>query len=74
MREKKETYAVLTPKNDSAKKRMEYHGNKWIFRGEVDTLKFVKGEGPWLVLISRDGKKCIHVHKKNDPDFSAYLL
>jgi len=71
---KKEKYAIITPKNEGAKKRMEYHGDRWLFRGEVDTLKFVRGEGPWLVLVSRDGKKCIHINKKNDNDFQVRML
>lgn len=51
-RQKKETYAVITPKNDGAKNKMEYHGDRWIFREETNSLKFTRDPGPWLVLIS----------------------
>lgn len=71
---KKEKYAVVMPKHDSARKKLDYHGERWLFRGEVESLKFVRGEGPFLVLISRDGKKCLHIQKRNDPDFSVHML
>jgi len=74
MREKKERYAVITAKHEEAKKKLDYHGERWLFRGEVESLKYVRGEGPWLVLVSRDGKKCIHINKKNDNDFTVRLL
>lgn len=71
MREKKESYVIITPKNDGATKKMDYHGDRWILRAEVPTTRFSREPGPWLVLISRDGKKCIHVKKTDDPDFSV---
>lgn len=74
MREKKEKYAVITPKHEGAKKQMEYHGERWVFRGEVESLKFVRGEGPFIVLVSRDGKKCLHIKKRDDKDFAVRLL
>lgn len=73
MRGQKDTeiYVVLTPKNDAAKKKMDYHGNRWILRRELETVKFSMERGPWLVIVSRDGKKLMHVKKENDPEFDV---
>ena len=65
----KEKYVILTPKNDNGKKKLDYHGDKWLFLRIVDNLKFIREPGPFIVLQSRDGKKCIHVKEKEDPDF-----
>lgn len=73
-REVKEKYVVLAPKNDEGKKRLDYHGDRWILRGETATLQYVREVGPWLILISRDGKKCLHVKKKDDKDFDVRPL
>jgi len=69
MRTKKEKYAVIIPKHDDAKKRLEYHGEKWLLRG----TKLIRDE-EYFVFRSRDGKKCIHVNKKNDNDFTVRLM
>lgn len=71
-REKKETYATIIPKTENGKLRMDYHGERWIYKGQVDTLKYSKG-GPWHILISRDGTKCLHIKKENDIDFDVRL-
>lgn len=73
-RAKKETYAIITPKNDAATKKLEWHGNRWIFRSLVDMVKFSRDPGPWYVLISRDGKKCIYVRKTDDVDFDIRIM
>lgn len=70
---KKEKYAVLTPKTEEANKKLSYHGNRWLLKGEVESLKFSRTVGPFYLLISRDGKKCLHIQKTNDPDFIIYL-
>lgn len=73
-RRQTETYIVLTPKNTEAKKKLEYHGERWVLRKEVDIVKFSREPGPWLVLMSRDGKKLMHVKKANDPDFDTRVI
>ena len=71
---KKEKFVILSPKNASAKERMEYHGDKWVIREVVDNVKFSREPGPYLVLISRDGKKCLHIKKKDDKDFDYHKI
>lgn len=70
-REKKEPLVELTPKNESGKKRMSYHGNRWVLRQEVETLGGCRIPGPWLGVRSRDGKTFLWIHKNNDTDFTV---
>jgi hypothetical protein len=74
MANKKEKYIVLTPKNDNGKKKMDYHGDRWLLRDEVDKLKFSREPGPFYIIMSRDGKKVLHVKKDGDPDFNVREL
>jgi len=73
-REKKETIVELTPKNESGKKRMSYHGDRWVLRQEIDTLGTGRISGPWLGCRSRDGKAFLWIHKVNDADFTVRKL
>jgi hypothetical protein len=74
MREKQPTYAILTPKNDFAKKKMTYHSEKWILLEEINEVRYTRDSGPFLVLRSRDGKKCIIAKKTDDADFDVRVL
>lgn len=69
MRQKKEHYIILTPRNDAAKLKMAHHGDKWIIREELEFIKFLREPGPWLKLVSRNGEKVLFVKKNNDPYF-----
>lgn len=73
-RQKKEHYVVLTPKNDDARKRLSYHGERWILRDTIDKLKFSMEPGPFFLLVSKDGKKCLHVKKEYDTDFNVRVV
>ena len=69
-RQKKIHYAILTPRNDEAKKKLEYHGDKWIIKGWKDTVRFDSlNMGRWSVLVSRDGNKCLLVKEVEDKFF-----
>jgi hypothetical protein len=70
-REKKETLVELTPKSEAGKKRMSYHGSRWVFKREIDTLGGMKLPGPWIGVQSRDGKTFLWIHKVDDADFTV---
>lgn len=67
-------YAVLTPKHEAAIKKLDYHGTRWLYRGQVEALKFTRDSGPFIILVSRDGKKCLHIKKTDDKDYTYHLL
>lgn len=71
MASKKEKIIVLTPKTDAGRKKLDYHGERWLFRHMTDNIKFSREPGPWYVLMSRDGKKVLHVKQDADPDFDV---
>jgi hypothetical protein len=66
-------YAILTPKHDKAKERLAYHGTKWIIRHIENETEFHSGEGPWLRVMSMDGKKYMVINALKDPDFKLTL-
>lgn len=70
----KDKYIILTPKNDVGKKKMDYHTDRWLYRGTVEKLKFTRDIGPFIVAMSLDGKKCLHIKEKDDPDFTYRML
>jgi hypothetical protein len=72
-RAKQIKYVILTPKNDVAKSRLEWHGERWEFRRIVFEVKFSREPGPYVVVMSRDGKKCLTIKSKNDPDFDIRM-
>lgn len=72
-RHKTEKYVIITPKSDNGKERISYHGERWIFREEKESLKFVRG-GPFIGVVSSDGKVCLYIKKANDPDFDIRFL
>lgn len=74
MRAKQPTYAILTAKNDFAKKKIDYHTEKWVLIEEIKEARYTRDNGPFLVLRSRDGKKCIIAKKTNDADFDIRVL
>lgn len=74
LRQKQIPYVEITPKNESGKKRMAHHGSRWIFRSESDTIKFSREPGPWVGLMSRDGKDFLWIKKNNDPDFTIRMV
>ena len=74
MTKRKENYIVLIPKNESAKEKIGYHGERWILKNTIDKLKFTREEGPFLLLMSRDGTKYIHVKQSNDSLFNIRNL
>lgn len=67
-------YIVLTAKTAVGKEKLSYHGERWILKGKTEKLKFTRDPGPWLIVISRDGKKCIHIKEKDDLDFTTRML
>ncbi len=76
-RKKKEKYIELSPKNDSGKKRLSYHGNRWVLKRETDTPPQVylrSATGSWIFAMSRDGKIGLWVNKDNDSDFNVRML
>lgn len=73
-RQKKEHFAVITPKTDIAKLKMAYHGERWLVRGIFPSVRFTREPGPWVRLMSRDGNKCLDVHQTKDQDFSIRFL
>jgi hypothetical protein len=75
----KEAYLVLIPKNDNAKKRLSYHGERWIFRRETTNppttyARSSPSDTVWILVMSRDGKSIIWLKKKDDPDFNIREL
>lgn len=74
MASKKETYVILEAKNEKGKAKIGYHGEKWIYRGDIDNLKFVRSQGPSIVARSRDGKKVLFIKKQDDPDLKYRIL
>jgi hypothetical protein len=66
-------YAILTPKHDAAKKRLSYHGKQWIIKHIEDETEFHSGDGPWLRVMSMDGKKYMIINALKDPDFKLAL-
>lgn len=68
-KQSKVKYVILTPKNDEAKKRLEYHGTRWVYRGMQAEVKYTREPGPYFRLQSRDGNKCIFVKERDDRDF-----
>ncbi len=70
----KENYVIITPRNDNATKKLEWHGTKWVMRQLVEEVKFSRDPGPWYVLISRDGKKSMFVRQTGDVDFDVRTM
>lgn len=74
MATKKVTYVCVEAKTEKGKEKLGYHGDKWEYRGEVENLKFVRSQGPSIVVRSRDGKKILFIKKQNDPDLTYRIL
>jgi hypothetical protein len=74
MREKKQTYVIITPKNDKAVERMSYHGDRWILRETKEKLTFSTVSEPHYCLLSRDGNKILLIKKTNDSDFDVRVI
>jgi hypothetical protein len=74
MANKKITYVIIEAKTDKGKEKLGYHGDKWEYRGEVETLKFVRSQGPSIVVRSRDGKKILFIKKQDDPDLKYRIV
>ena len=72
-RAKQIKYVILTPKNELAKSKLEWHGERWEFRKTVSEVRFSRDTGPYIVVMSRDGKKCLTVKAKDDPDFDIRM-
>jgi hypothetical protein len=62
-------FAILIPKHDKAKERLQYHGSKWIIKQISSEAEFHSGEGPWVIVMSIDGKKFMTVNALRDKDF-----
>lgn len=67
-------YVSLIPKTEEARKRLEYHGEKWILTGKQDEVKYSREPGPYLRLTSRDGNKCICVKETDDKDYIVSMV
>jgi hypothetical protein len=72
-RTKKPTLVELTPKNETAKTNLGYHGDRWINCGAVEVVRFSR-EKNWYRLVSKDGKKSLFVKVNDDPGYSVRLL
>jgi hypothetical protein len=70
MAAKKQRYVILEAKTEKGKEKIGYHGEKWEFRDEIDNLKFVRSQGPSIVVRSRDGSKILFLKKEGDPDIT----
>lgn len=71
---KKEQFVILEAKTDKGKEKIGYHGEKWVFRGEVENLKFNRRQGPSIVVRSRDGSRILFIKKQDDPDIKYRML
>lgn len=74
MGKKKQVFAILEPKNDEARSKLAHHGEKWHFLEEIPNLKYVRSQGPSVVVRSRDGTKVLFIKKLDDPYFKYYLI
>lgn len=71
---KKEQFVILEAKTDKGKEKLGYHGEKWVFREEIENLKFCRQQGPSIVVRSRDGSKVLFIKKQDDPDITYRMV
>jgi hypothetical protein len=69
MATKKRIIVIVEAKTEKGKEKIGYHGDKWEHRGEIENLKFLRSQGPSIVVRSRDGSKILFIKKENDPHF-----
>lgn len=67
-------YVEITPKNETSKAKLSYHGKRWVLRGEKQEARLMHSLGPHFIIRSIDGTKCMFVAKTNDPDYSIRFL
>lgn len=72
-RQKKLTYAIITPKTEAGKKRMGHYGDKWVVRSDLNASWQNANSTQKLVLMSRDGDRCLILLNHNDPDFDVRI-
>jgi len=71
---KRQQFVILTPKNDAAKLRLEYHSERWLLKGTQDGLKYSHDQARYYRVVSRDGSKLMLVKETDDKDFYVRLL
>jgi len=74
MAAKKQKAVILTAKTEKGKEKIGYHGEKWYFKEEIATMKFVRSAGPFIVVRSRDGSKILILKKQDDPDIEYRIV
>lgn len=74
MAAKKQTIVILSAKTDKGKDKIAYHGEKWYLKEEISNLRFVRSQGPSLVVRSRDGSKILFIKKQDDPDIEYRIV
>lgn len=73
-RTRQEKYVIVRAKTSLGEKKLSYHGEKWVFKKKVLALQFVRTPGPFIEIMSRDGKALIFISEKDDPDFDMRML
>lgn len=70
----KSKWVKLDATSDAGRDKIRQYTDKWEYRGEIEGLRYIRDQGPSIVVRSRDGSKIIFIKKQNDPNFKFRMV